>query len=149
MYCIYKGQSRRSQWSPIVITCPSCHEHCWFVLGPPSITLQPSQTVYALIGQRVTLECIAEGDPTPSVYWIEPSQPRRGDLAPDGLAYDVYEGSAILDIANVGREDQGYYTCVATNTGGRTEDSLQLIGMLLQLFGHLKPLIFHLFQMEN
>ena len=88
--------------------------------------------MYALIGKRVTLECIAEGDPTPSVYWIEPSQPRRGDLAPDGLGYDVYEGSAVLDIASVGREDQGYYTCVATNSGGRTEDSLQLIGILLR-----------------
>ena len=101
-----------------------------FIIGPPSITLQPSQTVYALVGQRVSLECTAEGDPTPSVYWIEPSEPRRGDLAPDGLGYDVYEGSAILDITNVGREDQGYYTCVATNSGGRTEDSLQLIGRL-------------------
>ena len=104
-----------------------------YIVGPPSITLQPSKQVYALIGKRVTLECIAEGDPTPSVYWIEPSQPRRGDLAPDGLGYDVYEGSAVLDIASVGREDQGYYTCVATNSGGRTEDSLQLIGILLRI----------------
>ena len=47
--------------------------------GLPVINIQPSRTVYAITGQRVTLKCSAEGDPTPTVYWIEPSRPCCGD----------------------------------------------------------------------
>lgn len=107
-----------------------------FLQGPPTITLQPSQTVYALIGQRVTLECTADGDPVPSVYWIEPVRRSRGDvpLEPDTYEGSAEYGSAIVDIASVEREDQGTYTCVASNRGGRTEERVQLVGMLNLFF---------------
>ena len=101
------------------------------VQGPPTITLQPSQTVYALIGERVTLECTAQGEPTPQVYWVEPETVRRGDLPPDVEPYyPTSDGSAILDIASVSRGDQGNYRCVASNTGGTAEETVQLIGKL-------------------
>lgn len=98
-----------------------------FVLGPPSIDVSPGRTVVALIGQRVLLECTAEGDPTPGVYWIEPARSRRGDVEPDS-AYVATPGSAVVDIASVEREDQGTYRCVASNTGGTSEVLVQLSG---------------------
>jgi hypothetical protein len=101
-------------------------------LGPPTITIQPSKTVYALIGQRVTLECTADGDPIPSVYWIEPVRRGRGDVPLEvdpSTPERSFAGTAIVDIASVERDDQGTYTCVASNTGGRTEDRVQLVGM--------------------
>ncbi|XP_060586623.1 basement membrane-specific heparan sulfate proteoglycan core protein-like isoform X4 [Ruditapes philippinarum] len=100
------------------------------VEGPPTITIQPSKTVYALIGQRVTLECTADGDPIPSVYWIEPVRRGRGDVPLEvdpSTPERSFAGTAIVDIASVERDDQGTYTCVASNTGGRTEDRVQLV----------------------
>ncbi|KAL3861185.1 hypothetical protein ACJMK2_007245 [Sinanodonta woodiana] len=97
------------------------------VQGPPTILIQPSKTIYAIVGQRVRMECISQGVPTPTVYWISPSAPRRGDIPVPFDEFPREEGTAILDIINVAKEDTGYYTCVAENTGGRTEDRVQLI----------------------
>ena len=87
--------------------------------------------MYAIIGQRITLECTADGDPIPGVRWIQPARRGRGDvpLEVDPITSErEYVGTAIVDIESVKREDQGRYTCVASNTGGRTEDTVLLVG---------------------
>ena len=111
--------------------------HCIYIydngqlsrLGPPTIDVSPGRTVVALIGQRVMLECTAQGDPTPGVYWVEPMRRRRGDVEPDAVDYSPTPGSAVVDIASVDREDEGTYRCVASNTGGTSEVLVQLSGI--------------------
>lgn len=97
--------------------------------GPPSIDVSPGRTVVAIVGQRVTLECTAQGDPTPGVYWIEPVRRRRGDVEPESEFVST-PGAAVVDIQSVEREDEGTYRCVATNDGGTSEVSVQLSGRL-------------------
>ncbi|XP_052285983.1 basement membrane-specific heparan sulfate proteoglycan core protein-like isoform X3 [Dreissena polymorpha] len=100
------------------------------VEGPPTISIQPSRTVYGIIGQRVTLECTAVGDPIPSVRWIEPVRSTRGDVEVEGgddIPLVTSPGSATVEIRNLQKSDEGTYICEAVNTGGRTEDRVQLI----------------------
>ncbi|XP_034337833.2 basement membrane-specific heparan sulfate proteoglycan core protein isoform X5 [Magallana gigas] len=94
------------------------------IAGPPRVIIQPSRTVYAVVGQRITLECIGQGSPTPSVYWRYDSAPNRGDL-PINLPQGA--GSATLTIESVANTDSGNYVCVATNNVGTTENTAQII----------------------
>ncbi|KAL3861149.1 hypothetical protein ACJMK2_007217 [Sinanodonta woodiana] len=94
------------------------------VQGPPRIMILPSKTIYASVGQRVRIECIAQEEPTSRVYWINPFISRRSGIA---HCFVSDEGTSLLEIANVAKEDTGYYTCVAENVGGRTKDRVHLI----------------------
>jgi hypothetical protein len=96
-------------------------------LGPPRVVIQPSRTVYAVIGQRIALECIAQGVPTPNVYWRYESSPSRGDL-PVSVDSAIKTGSATLTIESVSNVDTGNYVCVATNDAGSVEETAQIIG---------------------
>ncbi|XP_062598285.1 basement membrane-specific heparan sulfate proteoglycan core protein-like, partial [Saccostrea cucullata] len=93
---------------------------------PPKVLIQPSRTVYAVVGQRVSLECVAQGVPTPSVYWRYESTPSRGDL-PASLDADLGPGSATLTIESISNGDSGNYVCVATNDAGSVEETAQII----------------------
>ncbi|XP_060073482.1 basement membrane-specific heparan sulfate proteoglycan core protein-like [Ylistrum balloti] len=98
------------------------------IQGPPRIIIQPDRTIYAVVGQRVTVECIGQGDPTPSVYWRYHSAPQRGDI-PQEPDYDALAtpGSATLTLENVRTSNTGNYVCVARNTAGTTQETVQII----------------------
>ncbi|XP_056009495.1 basement membrane-specific heparan sulfate proteoglycan core protein-like isoform X3 [Ostrea edulis] len=97
------------------------------IAGPPRVVIQPSRTVYAVIGQRISLECVAQGVPTPSVYWRYESSPDRGDLPVSSVDSALKTGSATLTIESVSNVDTGNYVCVATNDAGSVEETAQII----------------------
>ncbi|TSM77386.1 Peroxidasin [Bagarius yarrelli] len=76
----------------------------------PSFVIQPQNTE-VLVGESVTLECSAAGQPHPRVTWTRgdrstlPSDPRISITASGGLY-----------IQNVNQADGGQYTCYASNT---------------------------------
>ncbi|XP_032403038.1 peroxidasin homolog isoform X2 [Xiphophorus hellerii] len=75
----------------------------------PSFVIQPQNTE-VLVGESVTLECSATGQPQPRVTWT------KGDRTP--LPSDTrinITPSGGLYIQNVVREDGGQYTCFASN----------------------------------
>ncbi|XP_017546292.1 peroxidasin [Pygocentrus nattereri] len=75
----------------------------------PSFVIQPENTE-VLVGESVTLECSATGQPQPRVSWT------RGDRSP--LPSDVrinITPSGGLYIQNVNPADGGQYTCFASN----------------------------------
>uniref|UniRef100_A0A3B5QTC0 Peroxidasin n=1 Tax=Xiphophorus maculatus TaxID=8083 RepID=A0A3B5QTC0_XIPMA len=75
----------------------------------PSFVIQPQNTE-VLVGESVTLECSATGQPQPRVTWT------KGDRTP--LPSDTrinITPSGGLYIQNVVREDGGLYTCFASN----------------------------------
>uniref|UniRef100_A0A8B9I269 Peroxidasin n=1 Tax=Astyanax mexicanus TaxID=7994 RepID=A0A8B9I269_ASTMX len=75
----------------------------------PSFVIQPQNTE-VLVGQSVTLECSAAGQPQPRVSWT------RGDRSP--LPNDArinITPSGGLYIQNVNQADGGQYTCFASN----------------------------------
>ncbi|RWS16137.1 basement membrane-specific heparan sulfate proteoglycan core protein-like protein [Dinothrombium tinctorium] len=72
--------------------------------------------------ERVRFECVAEGDPKPSVVFITPQQ----RIYP----YEVsrtQEARAVIEINEVSSADAGVYRCVANSSTGTSEERIQLI----------------------
>ncbi len=92
------------------------------IVGLPKVMLSPASPHHVRVGQRVVIECVAEGDPMPTVYWEAPQRIGVG-ATPRGESH----GSAVLEIGSVTDADQGTYVCVADNGQGRTEGVIQLI----------------------
>uniref|UniRef100_H0XAK9 Hemicentin 1 n=1 Tax=Otolemur garnettii TaxID=30611 RepID=H0XAK9_OTOGA len=70
----------------------------------------------------VTLQCIANGIPNPSITWLKDGQPvntAQGNLK-------IQSSGRVLQIAKALLEDAGRYTCVATNAAGETQQRIQL-----------------------
>ena len=84
--------------------------------------IQPAPSLLkALIGQRVTLPCVVQGEPTPEVSWFH-----------NGLPVGV-KNTTPLRIQQVSLADQGTYQCVAKNNAGQEtlEIKLEVLGEYL------------------
>lgn len=78
-------------------------------IARPSFVIQPQNTE-VLVGESVTLECSATGQPQPRVSWT------RGDRTPlPSDARITITPSGGLFIQNVVQADGGQYTCFASN----------------------------------
>lgn len=64
-------------------------------------------------GHTVTLYCTAEGDPLPSVTWLDP---KLRPLSPIGRLRSLPNGS--LEVRYAQPQDSGMYLCVASNAAG-------------------------------
>ena len=71
-------------------------------------------------GGSVSIECIAEGSPTPTIHWEGPV-----DVA---MVAGRREGSAVMRIDSVTQAHSGTYTCVAVSDAGRSDSTVELIG---------------------
>lgn len=83
-------------------------------LFAPSIKARFPAETYALVGQQVTLECFAFGNPVPQIKWRKVD----GSLSPQWATAEP-----TLQIPSVSFEDEGTYECEAENSKGR--DSVQ------------------------
>ncbi|XP_052832935.1 basement membrane-specific heparan sulfate proteoglycan core protein isoform X4 [Octopus bimaculoides] len=91
------------------------------ISGPPKITVTPRGPIRVREGERVTIECAAEGDPKPNVYWTE----QRGyDI---NRSPGVVQHVAVLEINQAKLSDSRHYVCMAENSGGRAEERIQVI----------------------
>ncbi|XP_052593110.1 hemicentin-1 isoform X2 [Peromyscus californicus insignis] len=89
---------------------------------PPTIKSSdlPEKTVVR--HKPVTLQCIANGIPNPSITWLKDDQPvntAQGNLR-------IQSSGRVLQIAKALLEDAGRYTCVATNAAGEAQQHTQL-----------------------
>lgn len=76
-------------------------------------------------GDSVRLECLVDANPTPTITWE-----KDGVLiSQNSEEYSTsYSGSrAMLAIKRIYPEDEGEYTCVASNTCGKTFSSACII----------------------
>ncbi|XP_028923525.1 neural cell adhesion molecule L1 isoform X1 [Ornithorhynchus anatinus] len=76
---------------------------------------EPSTRLVALRGQKLALECIAEGLPTPSITWSRPS----AQLQKGRVTFENFNKTLWLE--KVEEEDDGEYRCLAKNTQGSTQ----------------------------
>ncbi|KAJ8382833.1 hypothetical protein SKAU_G00036110 [Synaphobranchus kaupii] len=67
---------------------------------------------YALVGQNITLECFALGNPIPEIRWWKVD----ADLPAN---HEIDMAGAMLHIYNVQIEDEGTYECEALNAKGK------------------------------
>ena len=92
-----------------------------FILSvPPSLTETPmNQTIPK--GQTASFSCSATGDPTPSIKWYKSQDPISNNTHFSVLS------NATLVVNNVSEQDNGWYTCRATNDAGTIEDRANLL----------------------
>ncbi|XP_058461280.1 peroxidasin isoform X2 [Malaya genurostris] len=86
----------------------------------PRFTLDP-ENVTAKTGAHVTLECEADGNPLPHIWWKRNGQP----LAETKRIY-FSDDNIELTIEHVKQSDSGTYVCVAENELGSVESSAEL-----------------------
>ncbi|KAM3610982.1 uncharacterized protein V6R79_011806 [Siganus canaliculatus] len=91
------------------------------VLQVPPVLSVPRVESTAVLGQPVSLECVADGQPQPVVTW----QKERRPLV-DGAHVRVF-ANGTLAIASTQRSDAGLYTCTAKNVAGRASHDLRLV----------------------
>uniref|UniRef100_A0A4W3J3B0 Neural cell adhesion molecule L1-like protein n=1 Tax=Callorhinchus milii TaxID=7868 RepID=A0A4W3J3B0_CALMI len=86
--------------------------------------LSPSgsvSSVMALRGDSLQLECIAEGLPTPEVFWIK----LDGEMPEHRVRRKNFNKT--LEILNITELDHGKYQCKATNPSGSVTHSFSVI----------------------
>ena len=76
-----------------------------------------SSTSKSYIGQTVTLKCVSDGFPTPTITWIRP----------DGKEVNKVTSKVnTVTVMMSGDQDFGFYTCKAENGLGAVTRKLQL-----------------------
>ena len=83
----------------------------------PEITVTPQGSVTINIGSQLSMRCDVTGDPAPTVSWnkIGSSTKTLGINSP------------VLQINRVTKQDEGTYSCLATNIAGEREERVQVI----------------------
>ncbi|EHB08407.1 Contactin-1 [Heterocephalus glaber] len=85
---------------------------------PADIVVQ-FKDIYALMGQNVTLECFALGNPVPDIRW-------RKVLEPMPSTAEISTSGAVLKIFNIQLEDEGLYECEAENIRGKDKHQARI-----------------------
>uniref|UniRef100_A0A3Q2GH42 Hemicentin-1 n=1 Tax=Cyprinodon variegatus TaxID=28743 RepID=A0A3Q2GH42_CYPVA len=91
------------------------------VLQVPPVLSVPRNDYIAVLGQPISLECAADGQPQPEVIWHK----ERRRLV-DGAHTRIFSNGT-LAIASTQRSDAGIYTCTAKNLAGRVTHDIRLI----------------------
>ena len=79
------------------------------VVSLPVFTVKPPGKLFGIIGETLTLNCSATGDPQPVITWK-----RQGAALPVGRSHRTNKALIIRDLKD---EDAGNYICVATSAG--------------------------------
>ncbi|XP_058859581.1 neurofascin-like isoform X14 [Acipenser ruthenus] len=88
---------------------------------PPRMLAPWNQLIKVIENNRTLLDCPYFGSPLPTLRWFKNGQ--GSNL--DGGQYRVYDNGT-LEIKRARKEDQGTYTCVATNILGKAENQVRL-----------------------
>ncbi|XP_064793489.1 hemicentin-1-like [Oncorhynchus masou masou] len=94
------------------------------VLQVPPVLRVPREEYTAVLGQPVSLECLADGQPQPEVSWQRERRPLT-----EGAHIQLF-ANGTLRIAATQRSDAGLYTCSAKNLAGRASHDMRLVIMI-------------------
>ena len=92
---------------------------------PPAIWIR-QETMYASIGQKVTLECITESHPNSVNFWMHGKEFVQGGTYESITMENVYKVIMKLVVRPVDPEDFGVYKCVGRNSLGEAEKYVNL-----------------------
>ncbi|KRZ83387.1 Peroxidasin -like protein [Trichinella sp. T8] len=88
------------------------------VKSRPEFRLRPQNTI-ALEGAEVKLECDPVGYPQPAIVWT-----KNGRSIPTNRRISISNAGTVLKINSISADDEGQYTCYATNALGSIEWSV-------------------------
>ncbi|XP_063154493.1 hemicentin-1 [Candoia aspera] len=88
----------------------------------PTIKMSGPSERFVVMHKPVTLQCIANGIPIPTITWLKDSQPVNTARENIGLE----SSGRVLQIAKALKEDAGRYTCIATNAAGEAQQFIHL-----------------------
>ncbi|XP_030000348.1 hemicentin-1 [Sphaeramia orbicularis] len=91
------------------------------VLQVPPVLSVPRVEYTAVLGQPVSLECVADGQPQPEVTWHKDRRP-----VVDGAHIRTF-ANGTLAVSSTQRSDAGLYTCTAKNLAGRASHDIRLV----------------------
>ncbi|XP_074526683.1 hemicentin-1 [Halichoeres trimaculatus] len=91
------------------------------VLQVPPVLSVPRVEYTSVLGQPVSLECVADGQPQPEVTWHKERRPLV-----DGAHLRIFSNGT-LAITSTQRSDAGLYTCTAKNLAGRASHDMRLV----------------------
>ena len=95
--------------------------------GAPRVTVTPPGPLTVYPGQRVSFECVAEGDPPATVYWQSPHGYRLE--GPDSAAArPSHKTTAVVTIQRITANEAGTYACSARNDVGESRKTIEIIG---------------------
>ncbi|XP_064420214.1 hemicentin-2 [Latimeria chalumnae] len=102
------GEDRKNHWVRVQV--------------PPSIlgSSEP-RSLTAVANGQLTLECLTEADPPPTVQWYKDSVPLQS-----GSRIQVMVNRQFLQIQGVVPADNGLYTCVVSNVAGESTLDFQV-----------------------
>uniref|UniRef100_A0A803TVA4 Neurofascin n=1 Tax=Anolis carolinensis TaxID=28377 RepID=A0A803TVA4_ANOCA len=112
--------------SSAVYQCNASNEHGYllanaFVNVIPRILAPRNQLIKVILNNRTLLNCPFFGSPIPTLRWFKNGQ---GSTLHGGN-YKAHENGT-LEIIRARKEDQGTYTCVATNLLGKAQNQVRL-----------------------
>uniref|UniRef100_A0A8C8A9J8 Neurofascin n=1 Tax=Otus sunia TaxID=257818 RepID=A0A8C8A9J8_9STRI len=115
--------------SSAVYQCNASNEHGYLLANafvsvldvPPRILAPRNQLIKVIQNNRTRLDCPFFGSPIPTLRWFKNGQ---GNTL-DGGNYKAHENGS-LEMTMARKEDQGIYTCVATNILGKAEAQVRL-----------------------
>ncbi|KAM3832314.1 contactin-1 [Vipera latastei] len=113
--CVTSNSITKSVFSSFIPLIPQADRSKGYV---PDIRVKFKDT-YALLGQNVTLECFALGNPVPELRWSKYLEPMPSSA-------DISMSGAVLKIFNIQFEDEGIYECEAENYRGKDKHSAKL-----------------------
>ena len=92
------------------------------VISLPRFAVKPPSKVTVLIGETLTLNCSATGDPEPIMNWK-----KQEAQLPVGRSQQINGG---LFIRNVKKEDAGNYICASTSAGVFDVETITAVDVL-------------------
>ncbi|XP_034270356.1 neurofascin isoform X9 [Pantherophis guttatus] len=115
--------------SSAVYQCNASNEHGYLLANAfvsvldvvPRILLPRNQLIKVIQNNRTLLDCPFFGSPIPTLRWFKNGQ---GSTLHGGN-YKAHENGT-LEIIRARKEDQGTYTCVATNLLGKAQNQVRL-----------------------
>ncbi|XP_039268950.2 hemicentin-1-like [Styela clava] len=92
------------------------------VQAEPEVLVRPLNPVQYVVNQIVSLRCIANGHPDPSIAWLNGTE-----FISQDKHVKIRRGGTELRFIKAQQEHAGIYTCQATNKAGSASDTGRLI----------------------
>ncbi|CAN7986822.1 unnamed protein product [Ixodes hexagonus] len=94
--------------------------------GTPFARILQQNPYTVRVGDQIRLDCIADGEPKPTVSWRRLQQP----ITTYSSTEELRGGTTTLFIRRVAPSDSGIYVCEARNLGGVSEERIQVVGAI-------------------